>query len=328
MKTRIYARLSEYEREMISRGLGRGETLGLIAEGIGRHLSTVSREVRKGTENGRYCTDCATRSARKRASSRRCGKYKMEANAELSAYVMAKLSLLWSPEQIAERLRTEYPQDTDMSISKDSIYRYLYVKPKTELRKLLRHGHIRRRKRGRPKGGATVGKIQDMAMIDERPKEVASRLVPGHWEGDLIKGKYNKSALGTLVERTTRYTVLVPLPHFDAGTVRKSFAKELLSLPEDIRRTLTYDQGKEMADHLELALDTDMQVYFAHSRSPWERGTSENTNGLIRQFFPKGTDFTKVSRREIKKVQALLNDRPRKCLSFKKPDEVLSEVLR
>ena len=165
-------------------------------------------------------------------------------------------------------------------------------------------------------------------MIDERPEEVVSRLVPGHWEGDIIKGKRNQSALGTLVERRTRYTVLVPLLAFDAQSVRKAFAKALTNLPHDIRRTLTYDQGKEMADHIQLTLATNVQVYFAHEGSPWERGTNENTNGLIQQFFPKGTEFAQVTHAEIKRAQALLNDRPRKVLGFQKPDEVLSYVLR
>ena len=212
-----------------------------------------------------------------------------------------------------------------MRVSPETIYRYLYVRPSTELRRLLRLGRLRRRKTGRPKKDDQRGKIPNMTQTLERPEEVESRLVPGHWEGDIIKGKYNRSALGTLVERTTRYTILVPLTSFDAETVREALAKELTNLPDDIRKTLTYDQGKEMSEHLRLTLDTDMQVYFAHQGAPWERGTNENTNGLIRQFFPKGIDFTEVPRQEIKKAQALLNGRPRKTLGFRKPDEVLLE---
>ncbi|PSO43048.1 hypothetical protein BRC19_03295 [Candidatus Saccharibacteria bacterium QS_5_54_17] len=226
------------------------------------------------------------------------------------------------------RIRREYPLDIDMRISPEAIYQYLYVQPSKELRRLLRHGHLHPARRGRPKKGETRGQIPDMTMIDERPEEVIPRLVPGHWEGDIIKGAYNKSALGTLVERRTRYTILVPLTAFDAESVRKAFAEALTTLPDDIRKTLTYDQGKEMADHIQLALDTPVQVYFSHEGSPWERGAGENTNGLVRQFFPKGTDFTRVSHEEVKRVQALLNDRPRKVLGFQKPDEILSMVLR
>jgi len=166
-----------------------------------------------------------------------------------------------------------------------------------------------------------------MTMIDERPEEVIPRLVPGHWGGDLLKGKYNKSAIGTLVERSTRYTLLIPLPELNAQSVRRAFAEAVLELPSDIRRSLTYDQGKEMAEHIEFTLDTDMQVYFAHEGAPWERGTNENTNGLLRQFFPKGTDFTQVSIEELKRAQDLLNNRPRRVLHWQKPHEVLATVL-
>lgn len=329
MKTKNYSRLSDYEREMIFRWSSDDISCRIIGKRLHRTPSTITRELKRGIDaKGYYCADCAHTRARRKAQGRRKSKYKLTSHAPLYHYVMDKLTMLWSPVQIVERLQEEYPQDMRMRISHETIYRYLYVQPKKELRLLLRHGHIRRRKRGRPKKTATVGKIPDMTLIDQRPKDILSRRVPGHWEGDIIKGRYNKSALGTLVERTTRYTILVRLSSFRATTVRRAFARELLHLPQDIRKTLTYDQGKEMSEHLKLTLDTDMQVYFAHEGSPWERGTNENTNGLIRQFFPKGTDFTKVSRSKIKKVQALLNDRPRKVLGFKKPDEVLLEVLR
>jgi len=324
-----YTRVTDEERDIIAIRLAAGWLKSEIARELKRPRSAVSNEVKKNRyASGVYGATHAAKKARKQSGSRRRGKYKLERNTDLWEYVEIKLYKLWSPDQIAERIREEYPRDMSMRISPEAIYQYLYVQPSKELRRLLRHGHIRRRSRGRPKKHENRGKIPDMTMIDERPEEVVSRLVPGHWEGDIIKGKYNKSALGTLVERRTRYTILVPLPAFDSESVRKAFAKALTDLPEDIRRTLTYDQGKEMADHMQLALDTDMQVYFAHEGSPWERGTNENTNGLIRQFFPKGTDFNQVSYEEIKRAQALLNDRPRKVLGFKKPDEVLSVVLR
>ena len=324
-----YRRVTSHERDVIALRLAEGHRQGRIAQELSRHPATISREIRRnGYRNGGYAANRATKKAYRALVSRRQGKYKLEQNDRLRRYVEKKLHLFWSPEQIANELIKEYPLDMSMRVSPETIYRYIYVRPSGELRRLLRLGRLRRRKVGRPKKDEKRGKIPNMTMIDERPEEVGSRLVPGHWEGDIIKGKYNRSALGALVERTTRYTILVPLTSFDAETVRKAFAKELTNLPDDIRKTLTYDQGKEMSEHLKLTLATDMQVYFAHEGSPWERGTNENTNGLIRQFFPKGTDFATVSRKEIKRAQALLNGRPRKTLGFRKPDEVLLEVLR
>lgn len=323
-----YKRITDEERDLIAQRIAENNSYRNIARELERSPASISREVsRNQYASGTYGASYAARKARRRRASCRKGKYKLDQDTDLNWYVHTKLSLFWSPEQIANMLPKEYPNSPNMRISHEAIYQYLYVQPSKELRRLLRQGHIQRRKRGRPKKTDTRGSIPDMTMIDERPEEVVSRLVPGHWEGDLIKGKRNQSALGTLVERRTRYTILVPLPAFDAETVRKAFAKALLDLPADIRKTLTYDQGKEMAQHLEFTLDTGMQVYFAHEKSPWERGSNENTNGLIRQFFPKGTDFTQVSHDEIKRAQALLNDRPRKVLDFNKPDQLLSMVL-
>jgi len=166
-----------------------------------------------------------------------------------------------------------------------------------------------------------------MLSIEERPAEVADRSIPGHWEGDLIMGKYKRSALGTLVERTTRKIILVPLKEKNANAVRRAYARELCALPKELTKTLTYDQGKEMSEHKQFTIDTGIQVYFAHPGSPWERGTNENTNGLIRQYFPKGTDFMKVTPREIKRVERQLNDRPRKVLNWMKPDEVFNQLV-
>ena len=324
-----YKRVTDEERDTVAQRLAEGHTKSDIAREIGRDRSTVTNEVKRNRyANGVYAATHASQQARRRSASRRRGKRKLRDNESLWHYLERKLFQFWSPEQIAQSLVREYPHDTSMRISPEAIYQYLYVQPSKELRRLLRHGHLQRRRQGRPKKTAGVGQIPDMTLIDERPEAVVSRLVPGHWEGDIIKGKYNRSALGTLVERRTRYTILVPLPAFDAQSVRKAFAKALTTLPEVMRQSLTYDQGKEMAEHLQFTLATDMQVYFAHPSSPWERGTNENTNGLIRQFFPKGTDFTQVTHKEIKRAQALLNDRPRKVLGFQKPDEVFSYVLR
>lgn len=245
---------------------------------------------------------------------------------------MAKLKLRWSPEQIANFLKEKYPQDKGMRISHEAIYTYLYVLPKGQLKKellfYLRQGKKRRYKRSGKNQTGIERKLEDMTSIEERPAEVADRTVPGHWEGDLIIGKNRRSALGTLVERTSRTTILVPLKNREAVTVRKSFTKEIKQLPRQMKLTLTYDQGREMAEHKLFSRQTRVKVYFAHPGSPWERGTNENTNGLIRQFFPKGTDFNRVSRREIKKVQHLLNGRPRKILKWQTPYEIFNKLLR
>lgn len=324
-----YKRVTDDERDTIATRRSEGYLQSEIARELNRDAATISREVRRNRyANGTYGAAHAAKKARARSGTRRRGTHKLIQHEQLRQYVLDALSRLWSPEQIAQSLVRAYPADMSMRISPEAIYQYLYIQPSKELRRLLRHGHLQRRRRGRPKKTAGVGQIPEMTMIDERPEEVIPRLVPGHWEGDIIKGRRNQSALGTLVERRTRYTILVPLPAFDADSVRKAFAEALSNLPEDIRRTLTYDQGKEMAEHLKLTLDTGMRVYFAHAGAPWERGTNENTNGLIRQFFPKGTDFTQVPVSEIKRAQALLNDRPRKVLGFQKPDAVLSMVLR
>ena len=219
-----------------------------------------------------------------------------------------------------------------MQISHEAIYQYIYVLPRGELKqtliKALRQEHKYRRTQKPHKTEENRGKIANMLSIEERPAEVADRTVPGHWEGDLILGKYKRSALGTLVERTTRYTILVPLGgQKDALSVRKAYAEAFKSVPDELRRTMTYDQGKEMSQHEQFTIDTGIQVYFAHPGSPWERGTNENTNGLIRQYFPKGTDFTQVSEEEIKKVQRKLNDRPRRALNYYKPDEVFNDFV-
>ena len=246
-------------------------------------------------------------------------------------YVTEKLCQRWSPEEITRRLKEEYPFDMAMRISHEAIYRYIYVLPRGSLKqtlvKALRREHAYRRKRKNANHEETRGKIADMLSIEERPKEVEDRTIPGHWEGDLIMGKYKRTALGTLVERTTRYTILVPLTAKDADSVRLAYARKLGTLPKELAKTLTYDQGKEMSGHKLFTIATGITVYFAHPGSPWERGTNENTNGLIRQYFPKGTEFDKVSVQEIKRVQRQLNDRPRAVLHFKKPDEVINNLI-
>jgi IS30 family transposase len=250
----------------------------------------------------------------------------------LAKIVHRKIGLFWSPEQIAQWLKREYA-DAAMHVSAETIYSYLYVLPKGELKKDLirglRHQHQRRYKKDRKMRKGVQMRLADMISIEERPKEVADRSVPGHWEGDiLIGGQREQSALGTLVERTTRTTLLIPLKGKSAKEVRKAFSREIKKLPKKICLSLTYDQGREMAEHKLLTKETKVKVYFAHPRSPWERGTNENTNGLIRHFFPKGTDFNKIPRKEIKRAERLLNERPRKVLNWKTPYQAMQHLLR
>jgi len=327
-----YQRLSSAEREEMSRGLAQGETLSAIAKRLGRAPSTISREVNHNSGTSGYRAFSAGRRAAASSSSRRNGKSRLTREERLRIYVIEKLRKRWSPREIVRRIQEEYPLDMTMCISHEAIYRYIYVLPRGSLKqaliKALRQERAYRRKQ---KGGnieETRGKIADMLSIEERPDEVADRSVPGHWEGDLIIGKYKRTALGTLVERTTRYTILVPLgKNKDAVSVRKAYTRALGTMPREIAKTLTYDQGKEMSEHKQFTIDTGIQVYFAHPGSPWERGTNENTNGLIRQYFPKGTEFDKVSTREIKRVQRELNDRPRAVLHYQKPDEVINRLV-
>ena len=326
-----YKRLSDLEREEISRLLSQKCSLNDIAKQLGRYTSTISREIsRGGGNNYTYRATKAQNRARRNATKRKSGKYRLNDNPVLWFYIRSKLKKKkWSPRQIAEELKIDYPKDMTMRIAPETIYTYIYVLPrgtlKKELTASLRRNHKRRYKQSREV--KIERKLEDMLSIEERPKEVEDRTIPGHWEGDLIVGRYNQSALGTLVERTTRTTILIPIKNRKAETVAKAFAKEVKKLPKQMKLSMTYDQGREMAQHKLFTNITGVKVYFAHPRSPWERGTNENTNGLIRQFFPKGTDFNKVSRYEVKKVQNLLNGRPRQTLNFRKPFEDRKSVV-
>ena len=322
--------LSINEREEISLGLAQRFSKNYIALSLGRSSSTICREVNRNTTKGQ-----AYRAVKAQGRANKLGHLarksrKMDMNLPLRHYVLEHLAQLWSPEQIAKRLKRLYPENMNMQISHESIYSYLYVLPRGALRKelvkCLRCHHINRRPRS-GKSRRNCASIQNYISIEERPAEIADRTIPGHWEGDLIMGHNNGSALGTLVERTTRMTFLVQLKEKDATAVRKSFAKEFEHLPKGLKRSLTYDQGQEMAQHKLFTKSTKIQVYFAHPHSPWERGTNENTNALIRQFFPKGTDFSKVTLENIKKAQGMLNNRPRKTLEFLTPHEVFSKLL-
>jgi len=325
-----YKRLSDAEREEISRMLAQNCSFQDIARQLGRYASTISREIgRGGCNKYTYRAAKAQNRARRNASKRKFCKFRLNNDHDLKRYIYKKLKLKWSPVQIAKELEKDYPDNMEMRISPESIYTYIYVLPrgtlKKELTSCLRQNRKRRRKQSR--GVKMERKIEDMLSIEERPKEVEDRIIPGHWEGDLIVGKNNRSALGTLVERTTRTTILIPVKSREAEIVAKAFAKEVKKLPQQMKLSMTYDQGREMAKHKLFTKITGVKVYFAHPSSPWERGTNENTNGLIRQFFPKGTDFRKVSRYEVKKAQDLLNGRPRKALDFQKPYEIFKQLI-
>ena len=325
-----YTRLDLNDREEISRMLAQGHTVTFIANSLHRHVSTISREIKLGGCNKySYRAGKAQRRADRNSSKRKNDKRILGINLKLKMYIHKKLRLKWSPSQIAKELLLDYPLDMTMRIVPETIYSYLYVLPrgalKKELLSCLRQNHKRRHRQSRE--AKCERKLEDMLSIEERPKEVEDRIIPGHWEGDLVVGKNNRSALGTLVERTTRTTILIPVKNKSAEVVAKAFAKEIRKLPQQMKLTMTYDQGREMAQHKLFTKISGVKVYFAHPRSPWERGTNENTNGLIRQFFPKGTDFNKVSRYEIKKVQNLLNGRPRAALDFKKPINVFNQLI-
>jgi IS30 family transposase len=319
-------RLSLEERVGIRLGLEQGRSFAGIAAELGRAVSTVSREVNANGGRDGYRPVVAHQAAAHRA--RRPKPTKLSRCTALRERVVADLERLWSPEQIARRLRAEFPDDPEMRVSHETVYRSLYVQGRGELRReltrCLRSGRARRRPRGRVGGG----RIPGMVMISERPAEVEDRAVPGHWEGDLIMGRANRSAIGTLVERATRYVMLLHLPDgHGAEAVRAAMTAEILRLPAHLRRSLTWDQGTEMARHAGFSVDTDVDVYFCDPHSPWQRGSNENTNGLLRQYFPKGTDLSVHSKEHLDFVAHQLNDRPRQTLDWMKPSEKLAEFL-
>jgi IS30 family transposase len=325
-----YTRLRAEEREMISRGLSAGWTLTQIATITQREVSTVSREVEK---NCRYRRCYRALGAQRRAVTIRHQPKqlkKLDQYPALRDYVFTNLRQQWSPEEIAKRLPNEYPDNITMRISHESIYTYIYILPRGSLRKELITclRQERNLRRNRKQSHTKRSTITNAISITERPAEVTDRTVPGHWEGDLLMGsKASNSAVGTLVERVTRYLLLVPLPAHDAQTVRQEFAKAVQKIPRHLKRSLTYDRGTEMTEHELFTKETKIQVYFANPYSPWQRGTNENTNGLLRQYFPKGIDFRTVTRQEIRRVQNRMNDRPRKVLEFLKPNEVFHRLL-
>ena len=321
-------RLSLDDRIEIKLGLDRGDTFEVIAARIGRHRSTVCREIQSfGRGRDGYQPTAAHLHALQRW--KRPKVTKLAANPVLCQRVVDGLERLWSPQQIARRLRAEFGDDRSMHISHETIYRSLYVQGRGELRRelaaCLRTGRAARR----PQGGTDArGKIPAMVMISERPAEVADRAVPGHWEGDLILGRNSKSAIGTLVERSTRFVILLHLPDGQgADQVRRAMTTAIITLPEALRRSITWDQGKEMSQHAQFHIDTGVDVYFCDPHAPWQRGSNENTNGLLRQYFPKGTDLTVHDAAALQAAADSLNGRPRQTLNWMTPSEKLNELL-
>jgi len=324
--SKSYHRMSLAEREELSILYAQGEGLRAIARTLNRSPSTISRELARNRTGFYYRAVTAQHKAE-----RRCYRKprKLVVDGRLRHTVLSLLRKQWSPAQIGDHLSRVHPNEPRLQVSAETIYSYLYVLPRGELRRELLHHLRQHRKNRRPRSRGTDrrGQIPEMISIEERPPEVADRTIPGHWEGDIILGRRHQTALGTLVERTTRTVLLVRLPARDATSVRQAFARKLRHVPKQMRLSLTYDRGKEMAEHKLFTRDTEMKVYFAHPQSPWERGTNENTNGLIRQYFPKGTDFNEVSAYQIRKVQDRLNGRPRKVLNAQTPFEAFNQLL-
>jgi transposase, IS30 family len=326
-RSRAVMSLSLEEREEVSRGLGGGESLRRIAARLQRSPSTVSREVAANGGRRRYRAVRAERQAALRA--RRPKPAKLAVRPALRTVVEARLELRWSPQQIATWLRLEFPHDADMQVSHETIYQSLYVQGRGALRReltaCLRSGRTHRAPQGaRP----PKTRIAGMVMISERPAEVEDRAVPGHWEGDLVMGKGGKSQIGTLVERSTRFVQLIALPHGrTADVVCDAIAAKIATLPAALRRSLTWDQGNEMAKHAEFTIKTGIEVYFCDPHSPWQRGSNENTNGLLRQYFPKGVDLSTATQHHLDLVADQLNGRPRQTLGWMTPSEAFNQLV-
>ncbi|HZN88892.1 MAG TPA: IS30 family transposase [Thermoleophilaceae bacterium] len=326
-RPRSSRRLSLEEREEIRAGLQAGASFAALARRIGRCPSTVSREVNLNGGRRRYRAVAADGAAYRRAL--RPKPAKLVQNERLRRRVEELLEERWSPQQIAARLRREFPDDPGMQVSHETIYQSLFVQARGALRrdlaKCLRTGRARRRIRGRP---GRRGELRDIVVISERPAEVADRAVPGHWEGDLIMGAGNRSAIVTLVERQTRYLLLARIgTDKTSPAVCEAIARKILELPDQLARSLTWDRGREMAGHREFSVKSGLPVYFCDPHSPWQRGSNENTNGLLRQYFPKSTDLAIHSQAELDRVATQLNGRPRQTLNWDTPTERLNQLI-
>ncbi len=327
-KKRSQLALSMAEREEISRGLVAGHSMRLIASELGRSPSTVSREIGRNGGRRRYRASKADQAAWDRAH--RPKTCKLAQNRALARIVASKLQLQWSPRQIAGWLKRSYPDDENYQVSHETIYRTLFIQArgalKKELLQHLRKTRAMRRSRHHTQKTADHGRITDTVSIRERPAEAEDRSVPGHWEGDLICGS-NNSQIATLVERHTRLVMLARVKHKDTETVINALIKQAHKLPRELYKSLTWDRGKEMADHKRFSLDTDIKVYFCDPQSPWQRGSNENTNGLLRQYFPKGMDLSNVHQNRLNAVARRLNERPRETLNFETPAERFSQCV-
>jgi IS30 family transposase len=318
--------LSLAEREEISRAVVADQSMRSIATSLGRAPSTISREIKRNGGQECYRASQADQAAWDRAH--RPKTCKLVQNRALAHIVAAKLRWQWSPEQIAGWLKRTYPGDENYQVSHETIYRSLFIQArgalKKELLQHLRRTRAMRRSRHHTQKTDNHGRITDTVSISERPAAVEDRAVPGHWEGDLLCGSRN-SQIATLVERHTRYVMLVKLASKETETVINALIKNARTLPQELYQSLTWDRGKEMADHKRFTLATDIKVYFCDPQNPWQRGTNENTNGLLRQYFPKGTDLSAYSQAKLNAVARKLNDRPRKTLNYETPAERFSQ---
>jgi transposase, IS30 family len=322
-------RLSLAEREEIRAGLAAGVSLAAIARRLGRPTSTVSREVAHNGGRKRYLAWVAERRAVELC--RRPKPSKLAVAGELREFVIAGLQQRWSPKQIAARLRSEFADRPEMRVSHETIYQSLFIQARGQFRKdltaYLRSARTKRQPH-RAIDSARGRQLTGMISISQRPAEADDRAVPGHWEGDLLMGAYNRSAIVTLVERSTRYVLLARLEgRHDAATTCAALTATISRLPIQLRRSLTWDQGREMADHADFTIATDVAVYFCDPHSPWQRGSNENTNGLLRQYFPKGTDLSRFTQADLDAVAHQLNGRPRQTLAWKTPTEKLNELV-
>jgi len=322
-----FEQLSDWERTRIMVMKAEGRSVRAMARTLRRSPSTISRELSRNGHEGTYSAALAERRAiaRKAAKPRRIWR-----EPRLQRYIAGKLRKGWSPQAIAGRLGSMFGKDSDYCVSHETIYASIYALPRAELRKelvkALRQSHKTRKPRAR--GKDRRGQIPDPRPISERPKEVQDRLIPGHWEGDLVKGKGNKSAVGTLVERTSRYVILVQLDNATSPVVTGGFTREMTPVPEHLRRTLTYDRGREMSDHKRVSASLNLDVYFADPHAPWQRGSNEHINGILRRWLPKGIDLRPYSQADLNAIADRINGTPRKILGYQTPKEVFSKLAK
>ncbi len=322
-----FKQLNDWERTRIMVMRAEDRSVRAIARTLRRSPSTIGRELRRNGHKDSYSAACAAMRARQRKHIR---PRRMWRNARLQRYVAGRLKQGWSPQAIAGRLASMSGENSDGRLSHETIYASIYALPRAALRtaliKALRQSHKTRKPRAR--GKDRRGQIPDLRPISERPQEVQDRLIPGHWEGDLIKGKGNKSAVGTLVERTSRYVILVQLDNATSPVVTGGFVREMTPVPEHLRRTLTYDRGREMTNHKTVSATLKLDVYFADPHAPWQRGSNEHINGILRRWLPKGTDLAPYTQADLNEIAARINNTPRKILGFQTPKQVFSKLAK